>query len=58
MYVYCVDPVMSKSPKQLTSKEIRNKRCSNRLYGVRAYCYRFLPSLKKKQVPEKLYLGQ
>jgi len=37
MYVYCVDPAMSKSPKQLTSKKIRKKRCSNRFYGVRAY---------------------
>jgi len=37
MYVYYVDPVMSKSQKQLTSKQIRNKRCSYHLYGVRAY---------------------
>jgi len=51
MYVYCVDPATSKSPKQLTNKKIRKKRFSNRFYGVRAYTvtvsYRFLPSLKE-----------
>jgi hypothetical protein len=67
MYVYCVYPAISKSPKHLSNCLNRAETndveiifdgvlCDVCTYTL--YCFCFLPSLNMNQVPEKLYLGQ
>ena len=62
MLVYCIYPVISKSPKQLPNRLKRAETCVilivfvDVLCEVRVYNYRCLPSLCMKQVQEKVYL--
>jgi hypothetical protein len=62
MYVYCVYPAMSKSPKQTAklSEKNRNKRRSNRFQGcpLRSrclYCYHISLSVYMNRVTKKLF---
>jgi hypothetical protein len=65
--IYCAYPEkkMSKSSKQLLKCLKRTKESAvlisflwYPLWCLCLYCYRFLPSLNRNLVPEKIYLGQ